>query len=34
MTRVSIVQCDDYDTGKVEAAVRRSVELAGGLDSF
>jgi len=31
-TKVSIVKCPDYDEAKVKAAIRQSVELAGGLD--
>ncbi len=31
---VSIVRCDDYDSKDVEAAVRRAVELIGGLGKF
>ncbi|MFH0840328.1 MAG: DUF362 domain-containing protein [Candidatus Omnitrophota bacterium] len=34
MSKVSIVKCSDYDPNKVEAAVFRSVELLGGIESF
>ena len=32
--RVSLVNCRSYDTAEVEAAVRRSVDLLGGVDKF
>jgi uncharacterized protein (DUF362 family)/Pyruvate/2-oxoacid:ferredoxin oxidoreductase delta subunit len=32
--QVSLVRCDDYDPEKVQAAVRRSVDLLGGIGSF
>ena len=31
---VSLVQCSDYDLEKVRAAIRRSIELLGGIGSF
>jgi uncharacterized protein (DUF362 family) len=31
---VSIVGCEDYDVERVEAAVRRAVDLLGGLGQF
>ena len=33
-TLVSLARCDDYDPEKVQAAVRRSVDLLGGMGSF
>ena len=33
-TQVSLVRCDDYDQDKVQVAVRRSVDLLGGMGSF
>ena len=33
-TPVALARCDDYDPGKVFAAVRRSVDLLGGIGSF
>jgi uncharacterized protein (DUF362 family) len=33
-TQVSLVRCDDYDPDKVPFAVRRSVDLLGGMGSF
>jgi len=32
--KVSIVGCGDYERAKVEAAVRKSVDLVGGIESF
>jgi uncharacterized protein (DUF362 family)/Pyruvate/2-oxoacid:ferredoxin oxidoreductase delta subunit len=32
--RVSLVKCDDYDPQRVMAAMRRSIDLLGGLDRF
>ena len=34
MSQVALVQCDDYELDRVRTAVRRSVELAGGMKSF
>ena len=34
MTKVSITRCESYDTGKVYAAVKRSVDLVGGIEAF
>jgi uncharacterized protein (DUF362 family)/Pyruvate/2-oxoacid:ferredoxin oxidoreductase delta subunit len=34
MTRVSIVKCADYDRARVEEAVKRAVDLVGGMASF
>jgi uncharacterized protein (DUF362 family)/Pyruvate/2-oxoacid:ferredoxin oxidoreductase delta subunit len=31
---VSIVKCEDYDRGKVHAAVKRAVDLIGGIGAF
>jgi len=31
---VSVVWCDDYDRGKTCAAVRRAIDLAGGIGAF
>ncbi len=33
-TLVSLARCDDYDPEKVQAAVRRAVDLMGGIGSF
>lgn len=33
-TTVSLVRCQDYDLAQVEAAIRRSVELLGGMSAF
>lgn len=32
--RVALVRCGEYDAGQVEAAVRRAVDLLGGMESF
>ena len=34
MAKVSIVRCEYYDTGKVYDAVKRSVDLIGGIEAF
>ena len=34
MTNVSIVRCADYDRNRVFAAVRRAVDLVGGIDAY
>lgn len=34
MSSVSIVKCQDYDRARVDAAVRKSVELIGGIGAF
>ncbi len=31
---ISVVRCDDYDRGKTYAAVRRAIDLAGGIGAF
>ncbi len=33
-TKVSLVRCESYDTAEVEAAVKRSVDLLGGIGRF
>lgn len=32
--RISLVHCADYDQAKVEAAIRRSIDLLGGMSAF
>ena len=34
MAKVAITRCDSYDAGKVFDAVKRSVDLLGGIDAF
>ena len=34
MTRVSLVRCESYDTGLVFDAVKKSVDLIGGIEAF
>ena len=34
MTKVAITRCEYYDTGKVYEAVKRSVDLIGGIEAF
>lgn len=34
MSTVSLVRCETYESGPLEAAVRRSVDLLGGISSF
>ena len=34
MTKVSIIRCEDYDTNRVFDAVKRAVDLVGGIGSF
>lgn len=34
MTTVSLVRCDTYKTGTLEAAVRKAVDLTGGISCF
>ena len=34
MSKVSIVRCEDYDRDKVFAAVKRAVDLVGGIEKF
>ena len=34
MPKVSIIRCENYDTDKVFDAVKRSVDLVGGIESF
>ncbi|MDD3905881.1 MAG: DUF362 domain-containing protein [Candidatus Omnitrophica bacterium] len=34
MAKVAIVGCDNYDTGKVFDAVKRAVDLSGGMEAF
>ncbi len=34
MTTVSLVRCDTYETGTLEAAVRKTVDLTGGISRF
>jgi len=31
---VALVECPDYDGGRVQAALRRGVDLLGGIDRF
>ena len=34
MNQVSIIQCEDYQQERVDAAVRRSIELLGGIERY
>ena len=34
MTKVAITRCEYYDTGKVYEAVKRSIDLIGGIETF
>ncbi|MFP3896938.1 MAG: DUF362 domain-containing protein [Anaerolineales bacterium] len=34
MTKVSLVRCDDYEPSRVESALRRNIDLLGGMESF
>ena len=34
MAKVSIVRCEHYDSGRVYDAVKRSIDLIGGIDTF
>ena len=34
MAKVSIARCESYDTARVAEAVRKSVDLTGGIGSF
>ena len=34
MSKVSLIRCEDYDTERIFGAVRKSVDLLGGINSF